>query len=128
MQDWYADYARDLLAEDRAAIIQRYHPDGAWIVRRGVPRLLTFAELVARYQGEAWQPPRSFAWRGLAFDPVGDDGMLVVGQFLWQRPAGTVERMSYTGLLKRVSGHWRIRLEDENLAETFPTPSAAGLS
>lgn len=123
MQDWFDSYAQDLRAGDRRAVLARYHPDGAWIVRKGVPRLLDFGQLTQRYL-EDWQPPISFEWQGLVLEPVGTGGLLAVGQFLWGRPAGTVERMSYTGLLLRHENSWRIRLEDENPAEA-PAPGVS---
>jgi hypothetical protein len=122
-QDWFAAYARDLEEADRPAIIARYHPDGAWMVRKGVPRLLSFAELTERYLGPAWQPPARFAWRDLRIETVGSDGALAIGQFVWERTSGQQELISYTGMLLAVDGGWRIRLEDENLAEIVRPPS-----
>ena len=50
-------------------------------------------------------------------EPVGEGGLLAVGQLLWQaKGANTAELYSYTGLLLLVDGKWRIRLEDENFA------------
>ena len=116
MQDWFDSYAHDLRAGDRKAVLARYHPDGAWIVRKGVPRLLDFGQLTRRYL-EDWQPPALFEWQGLALEAAGTEGLLAVGQFRWGRPSGPIEIMSYTGLLLRCAGEWRIRLEDENLAD-----------
>lgn len=117
LHGWFAAYARDLEAADRPAILARYHPEGAWMVRKGVPRLLSFAELAERYLGSAWQPPISFAWVGLQIEPVGSEGVLAIGQFAWERANGQQELISYTGMLLAVEGNWKIRLEDENLAE-----------
>lgn len=119
LHDWFAAYARDLEAADRPAILVRYHPDGAWMVRKGVPRLLSFAELAERYLGPTWQPPAAFAWVNLRVEPVGCEGALAVGQFLWERANGQRELISYTGMLLAAKGAWTIRLEDENLAEIF---------
>ena len=108
---WFEDYARELKAGDISAIVTRYHHDGAWMVRNGIP------ELEARYRQPAWQPPVSFKWKDLVLEPVGEGGLLAVGQLLWQaKGANTAELYSYTGLLLLVDGKWRIRLEDENFA------------
>jgi hypothetical protein len=120
---WFAAYAAELNAGDRPAILARYHPEGAWIVRKGVPRLLSFAALEERYLGSAWQPPVHFAWRNLVIEHAGSDSALAIGQFLWERANGQQEIISYTGLLLLVAGAWRIRLEDENLAEILRDPS-----
>jgi hypothetical protein len=114
---WFAAYAEELNAGDRPAILGRYHPDGAWMVRRGLPQLLNFTALEERYLGSAWQPPAHFAWRNLIIEQAGSDSALAIGQFLWERASGQQEIISYTGLLLQVAGAWRIRLEDENLAE-----------
>jgi hypothetical protein len=123
LHDWFAVYARDLEEADRPAILARYHPEGAWMVRKGVPRLLSFADLTERYLGTLWHPPASFAWRDLRIEPVGSEGALAVGQFVWERANGQQELISYTGMLLVVDGGWRIRLEDENLAEILRPPS-----
>ena len=116
---WFEDYALELQAGNRSAIIDRYHPDGAWMVRNGVPKLLSFAELDVRYRQPAWQPPIRFEWKDLVLEPAGDGGLLAVGQLLWQvKGASAAKLYSYTGLLLQVDGHWRIRLEDENFAES----------
>lgn len=114
---WFEGYARELQAGDRSAIIARYHHDGAWMVRNGVPKLLSFAELEARYRQPAWQPPVHFEWRDLVLEIIGEGGLLGVGQLLWTvEGTNKAQLYSYTGLLVQVDGQWRIRLEDENLA------------
>ncbi|MBU6166066.1 MAG: hypothetical protein KGQ52_08030 [Alphaproteobacteria bacterium] len=117
IQAWFDAYANELNAGDRQAILARYHPQGAWLVRRGQPVLLTHAQLADRYLGGAWQPPVHFAWQGLQLEAAGPGAVLAVGQFQWDRPCGQQELISYTGLLLLVDGGWCIRLEDENLAE-----------
>jgi hypothetical protein len=114
---WFEDYARELKAGDRSAIVARYHHDGAWIVRNGVPKLLSSKDLEARYRQPQWQPPVHFKWKDLVLEPVGEGGLLAVGQLLWKAEgANTAQLYSYTGLLLQVDGKWRIRLEDENFA------------
>jgi len=71
-------------------------------------------DIRARYQGPAWSPPSSFAWRELSFEPVGE-GVVVAGLFDWGVGAGKpVLTFSYSALLVRRGGALRIRLEDES--------------
>lgn len=71
-----------------------------------------------------WSPPASFEWRGLAYEPVGPDAVVVTGQFLWGEASGAPLTFSYTGLLVRRDGRLRIRLEDEDPAPPPPPPAA----
>jgi hypothetical protein len=74
----------------------------------------------------SWQPPSSFDWQDLSYEPVGRDAILVVGRFAWGvGPAAPPIAMSYTGLLRRRDGVLRIRLEDESPdPATLPKPAA----
>ena len=105
------EYGADLRSHNRAAIADRYDPDGAWFVINGRSGFETAAKIREGYLTE-WRGPNSFAWHDLAFDVVGPDAVAVIGAFDWGRAEG-VRRYSYTGLLKRKAGTWRIRIEDE---------------
>lgn len=108
-------YARDLRAGAREAIAARYDPRGAYMVGFGKSRLVPADSLRASYTS-TWSPPASFEWRGLAYEPVGPDAVVVTGQFVWGLPTGAPMTFSYTGLLVRRDGRFRIRLEDEDPA------------
>ncbi|TMJ16460.1 MAG: hypothetical protein E6G94_04080 [Alphaproteobacteria bacterium] len=109
-----AAYAQDLRSGDRAAIAGRYDRRGAWRVGNGEKSFSGWQDIRARYQGPAWSPPSSFAWRELSFEPVGE-GVVVAGLFDWGVGAGKpVLTFSYSALLVRRGGALRIRLEDES--------------
>jgi hypothetical protein len=106
-------YAADLRAGRRDAIIARYDPRGAYLVGRGHKELVPMDSLVVSYR-QRWQPPASFAWSDLSFEPAGPDAVVVTGLFDWGVSAERTMRFSYTGLLLRRDGRWMIRVEDED--------------
>ncbi|MBW3570422.1 MAG: ketosteroid isomerase family protein [Gemmatimonadetes bacterium] len=109
-------YARDLRAGAREAIVARYDRRGAYLVGNGRKELLTVDALRAIYTGPDWQPPATFEWRDLSYEVLGDDAVMVVGRFEWTDAQGKMLPISYTGLLLRQDGAWRIRLEDESVS------------
>lgn len=110
-----AAYAKELAAGDRAALPARYSRDGARTLGFGPATLETQAQLTATYAGPDWQPPRSFAWRDLAYEPLGRDAVVVVGGFDWDTGNGKPPiRFAYTALLRRENESLRIRVEHEN--------------
>jgi len=109
-------YARDLQAGAREAIIARYDRRGAYMVGNGRKQLLPVDSLRAIYTGAGWQPPATFTWRDLSYEVLGDDAVMVVGRFEWTDADGKTLPISYTGLLLRQDGQWRIRLEDESVS------------
>lgn len=123
-------YARDLRSGAREAIAARYDRRGAYMVGFGRSELVPADSLREQYR-TSWRPPASFEWRGLAYEPVGPDAVVVTGQFVWGRPTGAPRTFSYTGLLVRQDGQLRIRLEDEDPAPppppTAPADSARGM-
>ena len=118
-QGFMDSYARDLLAGDRAAIARRYHPEGAWFVGNGRKEHMSPAQIEALYAGAGWQPPKSFEWRDLSYEPAGPDAVIVAGTFRWGLEEGKAPiAVSYTGLLVRGGDGLRIRLEDESAERT----------
>lgn len=113
-QAFMADYAADLSAGRRDAIIARYDPRGAYLVGHGRKQLMPLDSIAAIYHGSGWQPPAGFAWRDLSYEVVGPDAVVVTGLFDWTASAGRTLTFSYTGLLLRRNGRWYIRLEDES--------------
>jgi len=110
-------YGRELIAGDRAAIARRYPRGRAWRVGHCAKSLQSGAGIEAFYGGEQWARRASFAWRGLSYEVLGPDAVVVVGLFEWGRPGGGEPlTLSYTGLLVRQDGELRIRLEDESRA------------
>lgn len=108
-------YARDLRAGAREAIVARYDRRGAYRVGGGQKTLEPMDSIRAVYTGR-WQPPAAFEWRDLSYEVLGDDAVMVVGRFEWTDPQGRMLPMSYTGLLVKQDGEWRIRLEDEDVS------------
>ncbi|HEX2076698.1 MAG TPA: DUF4440 domain-containing protein [Longimicrobium sp.] len=108
-------YAQDLRTGAREAIAARYDRRGAYRVGGGEKTLEPLDSIRAGYTGR-WQPPTAFEWRDLSYEVLGDDAVMVVGRFEWTDQRGRVLPMSYTGLLVRQDGEWRIRLEDEDLS------------
>ena len=108
-----ADYARRLLAGDRAAIADLYDPDGAILVLNGRRIDADHSEIVRRYAGDGWQRPASFQWRDLHFEAVGPDAVVVLGHFAWGEGEAPPVIGTYHGLLRREDGRLFIRIEDE---------------
>ena len=117
-----ADYAHDLAAGDRAALADRYSRDGNWIVFEGRRMFMSHAAMRERYM-TSWEAPAAFAWRDLAYEVTSPASVVVTGNFDWTTPSA-VEHYSYTGLLVREEGAWRIRLEDETQFGTTPAAIA----
>ena len=107
-------YGADLAAGRRQAIADRYDRRGVYFLGDGRKNLRTWAQIEQRYR-TGWQPPASFEWRDLSFEPAGRDAVVVAGLFVWGLGEGKgSETFSYTGLLVRQDGVLRIRLEDES--------------
>jgi hypothetical protein len=107
-------YARDLRSGAREAIVARYDTRGAYRVGGGQKVFEPMDSIRAGYTGR-WQPPAAFEWRDLSYEVLSDDAVMVVGRFEWTDQQGRVLPMSYTGLLVKQDGEWRIRLEDEDV-------------
>lgn len=108
-------YARDLRSGAREAIVARYDHRGSYRVGGGEKTLEPLDSIRAVYTGR-WQPPAAFEWRDLSYEVLGDDAVMVVGRFEWTDRQGRTFPYSYTGLLVRQDGEWRIRLEDEDVS------------
>ena len=108
-------YARDLRGGAREAIVARYDPRGAYRVGNGQKVLEPLDSIRAAYMGR-WQPPTTFEWQDLSYEVLSDDAVMVVGRFEWTSADGKMLPLSYTGLLLRRDGEWRIRLEDESIS------------
>jgi hypothetical protein len=118
-------YARDLRAGNREAIAARYDRAGAYRMGNGHKALVPYDSIRARYR-TGWGPPHDFAWDDLSFEVVGPDAVVVAGRFRWTiAPGASPMRFSYTALLRKRDGAWRIRLEDESAdPATLPKPPA----
>lgn len=108
-------YARDLRAGAREAIVARYDRRGAYRVGGGQKTFEPLDSIRAVYTGP-WEAPAAFEWRDLSYEVLSDDAVMVVGRFEWTDARGRMLPMSYTGLLVKQDGQWRIRLEDEDVS------------
>lgn len=106
-------YAQDLRNADREAVIGRYDRTGAWVVSAGRGEWRSPAQIAEDYRSDAWRPPADFAFRDLAFVTAGEDVVTVTGRFDWPRQDGSARTIAYHGLLVRIDGQLRIRVEDE---------------
>ena len=118
---FFDSYAEDLRGHNREAIADRYDRRGVYMVGNGRKSLEPFEHERDRYLNN-WTRPKSFVWKDISVEVLSKDAAVVTGLFEWQTAAGATFNYSYTGLLIRQDGKWRIRLEDESTAP--PKPSA----
>ncbi len=118
-----AEYAQDLRAHKREALISRYDPRGVYFLGNGDKKFVPADSLAALYRTR-WKGPTFFDWSDLSYEVIAPNAVLVAGKFVWKaptRPDTTV--FSYTNLLVLHAGQLRIRLEDESTRPpTAPAP------
>lgn len=114
-REFMAGYADDLRHGRRQSIVDRYDRRGAYRVGEGEKNFESWNLIRAAYMTQ-WTPPVRFGWRELSYEVVSDDAVLVVGLFDWGLADGRKLTFSYTGLLVRIEGELRIRLEDESMS------------
>lgn len=114
IRSFLAEYAHDLNAHRREAIIDRYDRRGVYMLNGGKRALRSFDSIKETYQNN-WAGPSSFAWGDLSVEVISPTAAVATGIFQWQSAdGGPPKPYSYTALLIKDSGHWRIRLEDES--------------
>lgn len=118
---FYEEYADDLREGRREAIANRYDRRGAYLMGNGSKSLQTFEQIRERYMTK-WSAPVSFEWHDLSVEVISKDAAVVLARFEWATSAGKILNFSYTGLLVKQDGKWRIRVEDESMAP----PKTAG--
>jgi len=116
---FYDSYAEDLRQERREAIANRYDRRGVYLMGNGSKRLQTFEQIKDSYLTK-WSGPGSFEWKDLSVDIISKDAAAVVGKFMWTAKDGKAFNFSYTGVLIKHKGEWRIRIEDESMAPPSP--------
>jgi hypothetical protein len=119
IKESFDSYAEDLRQHRREAIANRYDPRGYFRMGNGNKTLVSF-EGVKNHYLTNWTGPKSFEWKDISIEVLSPEAAVVVGLFDWQRDAGAKATFSYTGLLVKRSGKWRIRLEDESGAPPKP--------
>jgi hypothetical protein len=113
-REFMAGYADDLRHGRRLSIVDRYDRRGAWRVGEGEKNFESWELIRAAYMTQ-WTPPVRFSWRELSYEIVSDDAVIVVGLFDWGLADGRKLTFAYTGLLVRIDGELKIRLEDESM-------------
>jgi len=112
IRDFLAAYGDDLRQHRTQAIADRYDSRGVFFLGHGNKDFETFEDN-REYYLNTWKGPRSFAWQDLSIEVLSPDAAVVLGKFEW----GTEDRVgtvSYSALLLRHDGQWRIRSEAES--------------
>lgn len=123
---FYDAYADDLRHHRTEAVANRYDDRGYFSLGNGGKRFVSFEDNKKHYTTR-WTGPKSFAWRDMSFEVLGPDSAAVVGLFDWTGQPGTTDTGSYTAVLIRRSGQWKIRVEDESFNTTgFSTKTITG--
>lgn len=113
VRNFLSSYASDLRQHKRTTIADRYDRRGAYFVGQGRKVLVSHSQIKSNYE-KKWQGPAMFTWKDLSVEVLSTRAAVVVGLFDWENEKGEIETVSYTGLLVKDSGQWRIRLEDES--------------
>ena len=115
----YDGYAEDLRQGRREGIVDRYDRRGAYLMGNGSKRLQTFEQIKDVYMNK-WSGPKAFEWKDLSVEVLSKDIATVMARFEWTTASGQVLNFSYTGVLVKQDGKWRIRIEDESTSPTKP--------
>jgi quercetin dioxygenase-like cupin family protein len=110
---FYDAYAEDLRQHRAEGIANRYDSRGYFRLGNGGKQFVPFDENKKRYM-TSWTGPKSFDWRDLSIEALSPTAASVAGLFDWQGAAGEKATFSYTALLTKQGGQWRIRVEDES--------------
>jgi hypothetical protein len=117
LRQFYDSYGEDLRKHRSEAIANRYDERGHFSLGNGAKRLVSFEEGRKRYTTQ-WTGPKGFTWKDLSFEITSSNSAAVVGLFEWTSASGETDTFSYTAVLTKRSGQWRIRVEDESLNPT----------
>lgn len=110
---FYDDYAADLREHKRESIADRYDRRGVYMVGNGHKSLDTYENIKNRYLTK-WNGPKAFSWKDLSVEVVSKNSAVVTALFEWQAASGQTFNYSYSALLLKIDGKWRIRVEDES--------------
>ncbi|MDQ3714040.1 MAG: cupin domain-containing protein [Acidobacteriota bacterium] len=127
IRDFFNSYAEDLRLHRGEAIAARYDSRGYYRMGNGTKTLVSFEDNKKRYMND-WAGPRSFEWKNLSIEVLSKNSAVVTALFDWQIGNSESRLYSYTGVLTKQSGEWRIRLEDESGAPLNLTTPITGNS
>ena len=120
VKEFYDAYAEDLRHHKAEAIANRYDSRGYFSLGNGRKELVSFDENKRHYLKE-WAGPKAFEWRDLSYEILSPAAATVVGFGDWTGASGQKTVLSYTALLTKKSGQWRIRVEDESVNSNLTT-------
>jgi hypothetical protein len=113
LRRFYEGYAADLRGHRTEAIANRYDSRGYFALGNGSKRFVSFEDNKKNYMTR-WTGPKNFEWRDLSFEVLSPNSASVVGLFDWTNSSDETSTGSYTAVLTKHSGEWRIRVEDES--------------
>jgi quercetin dioxygenase-like cupin family protein len=127
IREFFNSYAEDLRLHRGDAIAARYDSRGYFRMGNGTKTLVSYEDNQKRYLNN-WAGPKSFKWKNLSIEVLSPDSAVVTALFDWRIGSSESRLYSYTGLLTKQSGKWRIRLEDESGAPPILTTPITGNS
>jgi len=116
IREFFDSYAEDLRKHSGEAIANRYDSRGYYRMGDGNKQFVSFDDNKKRYL-TSWAGPKTFDWKDLSIDILSPDAAVVTGLFDWQAGNGPKATYSYTGVLAKQSGNWRILVEDESASQ-----------
>lgn len=116
LREFFDSYAEDLRKHRSEAIADRYDSRGYYRMGNGTKQFVSFGDNKKLYTA-SWVGPKTFEWKDLSFDILTPESAAVTGLFEWQSSNGSKATYSYTGVLAKQTGGWRIRVEDESASQ-----------
>jgi hypothetical protein len=113
LREFFEAYAEDLRLGRGERIAERYDSRGYYRMGNGAKTLVSFEDNRKRFVTN-FVGPKAFAWKDLSAEVLAEDAAVVTALFDWQIGSSPSRLYSYTGVLTKRSGKWRIRLEDES--------------
>lgn len=123
LREFFDAYAEDLRTGRGEAIAGRYDSRGYYRMGGGSKTLVSFEDNRKRFVTN-FAAQKAFAWKDLSIEVLAPDVAIVTALFDWQHGSAEPRRYSYSGVLTKRSGQWRIRLEDESPAPIKPDKPA----
>ena len=117
LRQFYDAYTEDLRQRRPEAIANRYDARGYFSLGNGTKRFVSFEDNKKQYMTR-WTGPKNFDWKDLSFEVLSPTPAADAGLFDWTSASGQKETLSYTAILTKQSGQWRIRIEDESVNTT----------
>jgi hypothetical protein len=108
IRTFFNEYGEDLRQHRRESIANRYDTAGYYRLGNGSKAFLSFEQSKNRYLNR-WTGPKDFQWKNLSIEMLSSDVALVVGQFDLKWASEDSATYSYSGILKKKNGQWRIR-------------------